>query len=153
MKLSRMSVICAALAVAMASTAMAQGPHRRGGDLFGPMMADVLDLTSAQQTQIKQIFESGKSTMAPLWQQEHQDHQAMLQLITSGSFDATKAQTIANDEAQAQAQMAVERAKLAAQAYQVLTADQKTKLNDLLAKREQRMEQRIQQHSQTATQQ
>jgi protein CpxP len=154
MKFGRMSIISAALAAVMlVGTAMAQGPHRGGGDFFGPMMgimSDMLDLTDAQQAQIKQIFQSEKSTMEPLWQQEHQSHQAMMQLITSGNFDPAKAQTIANQEAQTHAQLEVEHAKLASQAYQVLTPDQKTKLNEFLAKREQRMEQHMQEHSQAA---
>lgn len=156
MKFARMTAISAVIAVAlMTGGALAQGPgmHHGGGDfLFGPMgmMSEMLDLSDAQQAQIKDIFHNGRATMKPLWQQEHQSHQAMMQLITSGSFDAVKAQGIANQEAQIRAQMEVAHAQLAAQAYQVLTPDQKTKLNDFLSKREQRMQQHMQQHSQAA---
>lgn len=157
MKFGRMSVIFAALAMALlAGTAMAQGPRRQGGDLFGPMMgmmSDMLDLTDAQQAQIKEIFQNGRSTMKPLWQQEHQSQHAMMQLITSGSFDQAKAQEIANQESKIHAQLEVQHAQLAARAYQVLTADQKTKMNEFLAKRQQRMEQHMQEHSQEAPQQ
>jgi periplasmic protein CpxP/Spy len=138
----------AALAIALLTgTAMAQGPHRHGGDFFGPMMAEMLDLTDAQQAQVKEIFHNGRATMKPLWQQEHESHKSMMQLITSGSFDQAKAQTIANQEAQIHAQMEVQRAQLMAQAYQVLTPEQKTRLNEFLAKRQQRMQEHMQEHS------
>lgn len=154
MKFGRISAVSAVLALALlAGVAVAQGPHRQGGDFFGPMlgnMSDVLDLTDAQQAQIKQIFQNGKSAVKPLWQQEHQSHEAMMQLITSGKFDQGTAQNIANQEAQVRAQLEVQHAQLAAQAYQVLTPEQKTKLAQVLAKRQQRMRERMQQHSQEA---
>lgn len=154
MKSGRISAVSAVLALALlAGVAVAQGAHRQAGDFFGPRlgnMSDVLDLTDAQQAQIKQIFQSGKSAVKPLWQQEHQSHEAMMQLITSGKFDQGTAQNIANQEAQIHAQLEVQHAQLAAQAYQVLTPEQKTKLAQVLAKRQQRMRERMQQHSQEA---
>jgi len=153
MKLVRKTGI-AVLAVALtAGAALAQGPHR-GGEMFGPMgmMTDVLDLTDAQQAQIKQIYDNAKPAMEPLWQQERDSHKAMMQLITSGSFDQAKAQSIASQEAQIHQQMELQHAQLAAQAYQVLTPEQKAKFNDVLAKREQRMQKHMQEHSQPAPQ-
>jgi protein CpxP len=157
MKLGRKTTIVAALAIALlAGTAIAQGPHHHGDDMFGHMlgmMTDVLDLTDAQQAQIKQIYENAKPTMKPLWQQEHQSHQAMMGLITSGTFDQAKAQAIANQEAQIHAQLVVQHAQLAAQAYQVLTPEQKTKFNEFLAKRHQRMEEHMKEGSEAPSQQ
>jgi len=152
MKFGRMTAMVAALAMALLTgTAIAQGPHHHG--LFGPRMMEKLDLTDAQRAQIKQIHESGKSTLKPLWQQEHQSHQAMMALITSGNFDQAKAQEIANQEAQIHAQLEVQHAQLAAQAYQVLTPEQKTKFNELLAQRHQRMEEHMKEHSEAPSQQ
>lgn len=157
MKLGRNTIVVAALAIALlAGTAIAQGPRHHGDDMFGHMlgmMADVLDLTDAQQAQIKQIYENAKPTMKPLWQQEHQSHRAMMELITSGNFDQAKAQAIANQEAQIHAQLEVQHAQLAAQAYQVLTPEQKTKFNEFLAKRHQRMEEHMKEHSEAPSQQ
>ena len=154
MKFGQMAGI-AVLAVALtASAALAQGPHH-GGEMFGPMMGmmtDVLDLPDAQQAQIKQIYDNAKPSMEPLWQQEHESHKAMMQLVTSGSFDQAKAQAIASQEAQIHQQMELQHAQLAAQAYQVLTPEQKAKFNDFMAKREQRMEKHMQEHSQPAPQ-
>jgi periplasmic protein CpxP/Spy len=157
MKLGRNTMIVAALAIALlAGTAIAQGPHGHGDDMFGHMlgmMTDVLDLTDAQQAQIKQIYDNAKPTMKPLWQQEHQSHKAMMDLITSGNFDSAKAQAIANQESQIHAQMEVQHAQLASQAYQVLTPEQKTKLAEVMAKHHQRMEEHMKEHSEAPSQQ
>jgi len=155
MKLGRMAVTAVLAVVLTAGAALAQGPHR-GGDMFGPMMGmmtDVLDLTDAQQAQIKQIFDSATPSMEPLRQQEHESHKAMMQLITSGTFDQAKAQSIASQESQIHQELELQHAQLAAQAYQVLTPEQKAKLNDVLAKREQRMQKHMEEHSQPAPQQ
>jgi periplasmic protein CpxP/Spy len=149
MRFVRIAPISLVLAIALLSgAATAQGPGgHRGGDFLGPMMMDMLDLTDAQQAQIKQIYQNGKTSMKPLWSQERESHLAMIKLITSGAFDPAKAQAIASQESQVRAQLEVEHAQLAAQAYQILTPEQKTKLNEFLAKREQRAEQHMMEHS------
>jgi len=154
---SKMSI--AALAIVLVTGIAIAQPHGgpRGGDFFGgPMLgffSDYLDLTDAQQTQIKQIIAKEKPALEPLFQQEMQTHEQMMALIQSGTFDETKAQTIATQGAQVHAQLEVQHARIANEAYQVLTADQKTKLAQFITKREQRFEQRMQDqgaHSETA---
>ena len=144
---SMMSI--AALAVLAAGIAIAQphgGPHG-GGDFFGGGMlgffTDYLDLTDAQQAQIKQIVTKEKPALEPLFKQEMQTHEQMMQLIQSGSFDEAKAQAIATQGAQIHSQLEVQHARIANEAYQVLTADQKTKLAQYITKREQRFEQHM----------
>lgn len=153
-----MKVLSAALTlVLLGAVAVGQhmeAAHMRGDGMFGgrglDFYASMLNLTDTQQAQIKQIFASQKSTMKPLWEQERQSHEAMKQLIMSGNFDEAKAQAIAQQASQVQSQLMVEHAKVASQAYQVLTAEQKTKLNDYLAKQEQRFQEHMQQKSQSA---
>jgi Spy/CpxP family protein refolding chaperone len=141
--------ILATLLIALVALAEGPGMHRResffGGSMPG-MFGDFLDLTDAQHAQIKQIYENAKPTIEPLWQQRRQNHKSMMQLVTSGTFDQAKAQSIASQSAQVEAQLEVQHALLASQAYQVLTPDQKTKFNDFLAKREQRFQERMQRH-------
>jgi protein CpxP len=79
-----------------------------------------------------------------------QTHQQMLQLIQSGSFDEAKAQSIAAQGAQVHTQLEVQHARIANEAYQVLTPDQKTKLAQYITKREQRFEQHMQEREQGA---
>src|SRR5271165_1786716 len=155
MKFSRSKMSYAALVIVLvAGLAMAQphgGPHE-GGDFFGgPMLGfftDYLDLTDAQQAQIKQIIAKEKPALEPLFKQEMQSHEQMMQLIMSGTFDETKAQAIATQGAQVRTQLEVQHARIASEAYQVLTADQKTKLAQFITKREQRFEQHMQEHEQ-----
>ena len=138
--------------VAGAQTAAAPPQHRMhgmpgdgmiDGGMF-PFFSKYLDLTEEQHAQIKQIFSSAKPALQPLMQQERQSHHAMMQLVASGNFDQAKAQTIATQESQIHAQIEVQHALLASQAYQILTPDQKTKFTQLQAKREQRMQQHMQ---------
>jgi protein CpxP len=155
MKFSRGRMSIAALVLVLVSgIALAQphgGPHG-GGDFFGgPMMgffADYLDLTDAQQAQMKQIIAKEKPAMEPLFKQEMQTHEQMMQLIQSGNFDEAKAQAIATQGAQVHAQIEVQHARIAAQAYQVLTPEQKTKLAQFIAKREQRFEKHMEEREQ-----
>jgi protein CpxP len=155
MKFSRSRILFAALAVVLvAGLAMAhsRGGRRGGGDFFGgPMLGfftDYLDLTDAQQAQIKQIIAKEKPGLEPLFKQEKQSREQMMQLIQSGSFDESKAQAIASQEAQVHTQLEVGHARIASQAYQVLTAEQKTKLAQFIAKHEQRFERHLHEHEQ-----
>jgi protein CpxP len=147
-KLNDFRLATVALAVAlMATTAVAQdGPRGpRGGGFGGPGMGlHGLDLTDAQKAQMKQIMTAGKPNIKPLMQQEMQNHQQMTALVRSGSFEESKAQAIATQEAQIHTQIAVERAKIDAQVYQLLTPEQKTKLAEREAKRAQWKQQREQ---------
>jgi protein CpxP len=124
-----------------------KGPHGnfRGGPGFELPLRG-LNLTEDQHAQIKQIFQSEKGNIHPLMQQEFQAHLQMMQLITSGTFDEAKATALASQEAQTHIQIQVEHAKMAAQVYQLLSADQKAKVTDMMAKHQQRM----QEHEQKA---
>jgi len=113
-----------------------------GHDLGLPLHA--LNLTDDQRTQVKQIFQSEKANMKPLMQQEMLAHQQLIQLITSGNFDQTKAAAIATQESQTHVQLEVEHAKIASQVYQLLNSDQKAKVADMIAKHQQRMQEHMQ---------
>lgn len=120
------------------------GHHGEFGGHELAFFTKALDLTDAQQTQIKQLISAEKPTLKPLMTQEGQFHQQMMQLATGGAFDEAKAQAIATQEAQIHTQLEVEHAKLISQAYQLLTADQKTKFAQMQAQHQQRMAQHMQ---------
>ena len=134
--------IGAALAIG-AAVLFAQGPHGHGGpDDFGRMLnhyADALDLSSAQQDQIKAVWQKEKPNLKPLMQQMHQNRQAMSALAESGAFDEGKAQALAALHAQTAAALEVEHARIHSEMFQILTADQKTKFQQLEAKHRERM--------------
>ena len=152
-KIALYSVLGLALVAGIAVAEEQGGSMHRGmrgmhGHMMGDpglaMMLHRLNLTSDQWAQVKKIFEAEKPNMQPLHQQEFQAHQQMMQLITSGNFDQAKATTIATQEAQTHIQMEVEHAKIHAQIYQLLDSTQKAKVADMLSKRQERMQQRMQ---------
>jgi Spy/CpxP family protein refolding chaperone len=150
MKSMKLRFASGLMALTLAATAAvsqnaAVRPHGGGGFLgheFG-FFADYLDLTDAQRAQMKQTLAAEKPALKPLLQQEEQSHQQMLQLIQSGSFDEAKAQSIATQESQTYIQLEVQKARIHSELYQLLTADQKAKLGQFLAKHQQRMQQRL----------
>jgi protein CpxP len=148
-------LIAGLIVVMMTGFAISQegaGPRHYGE--FGPLgfFTKALNLTDAQQTQIKQIVANEKPTLHPLMQQEGQVHQQMMQLVTGGNFDETKAQAIIAQESQTHAQIELEHARIMSQAYQILTPDQKTKFAQVQARHQQRMAQHSQEEQPTPNQ-
>jgi protein CpxP len=137
--------LCAGMAFAQGEASGATH-HRHGNFMGGGMELPLrqLNLTDDQKAQIKQIFQAERPAMKPLMQQEHAAHTQMVQLITSGAFDQSKAAAIAAQESQTHAQIQVEHAKIASQIYQLLSSDQKAKVADIIAQRQQRMQQHMQ---------
>ncbi|MBZ5707290.1 MAG: Spy/CpxP family protein refolding chaperone [Acidobacteriia bacterium] len=146
MKSSRITAVVTVLAITLAAAlALSQTvkpAHMHGDGMFGEHMmgffADYLNLTDAQQTQIKQIMDKEKSTIHPLFQQMGQSHQAMRQLVQSGTFDEAKAREIATQQAQTMIEMEVQKARIESEMFQVLTPDQKSKMVDFMNRRQER---------------
>ena len=132
------------LALAVAGVALAQGMHHGMGHGFNfdrmlNYYADALDLSSAQQDQIKGIWAKEKPALEPLMQQMHQFHSQMSQLTDNGTFDEAKVRALATQQSQTMVELAVQHARIKSEMLQVLTPDQKTKFAQLQAKHEQRM--------------
>jgi|HubBroStandDraft_6_1064221.scaffolds.fasta_scaffold26741_5 Spy/CpxP family protein refolding chaperone len=146
MKFTRDRVIAAVLVALLAATVVIAHSVRAaemggGGVLSGHMVrffTNYLDLTDAQQAQVQQILQKDKPALQPLMQQMHQSREQMRQLIESGVFDETKARALVSQQTQAMTELAVQKAKMESDLYQVLTADQKTKLDKFLDRHEAR---------------
>jgi protein CpxP len=136
--------IGAALLLGVAAL-FAQGMHGRGGhggfdfDHLLGFYSDYLDLSTAQQDQAKAIWAKEKASLEPLMQQMHQSHQAMHALEATGTFDEAKTRALATQNAQTMIELQVQHARIKNELTQILTADQKTKLQQFEAKRESRM--------------
>ncbi len=91
--------------------------------------------------------------MQPLMQQVGQTELQLRQLETSGNFDEAKARDLASQEAQARTELTVERAKIHAQIFNLLTPEQKIKAIDMLKRHEQKMQKHMQQNQAPAQQQ
>jgi Spy/CpxP family protein refolding chaperone len=154
MKSSRMKWTGAALALsllAVVAVCETTGPaHRPRGEMFGGPMVRVfhqLNLTDAQRTQMHQILAKEKPTVQPLMQQMAQSRYQITQLELNGAFDESQVRPLASQQAQTMSDLIVQRARIESELIQVLTPDQKTKLTQILANHEQR----LQSHSQGQT--
>lgn len=152
-KTALFAVMGAGLIAGIAFAQRPGGPMHRmhGGMMGGPgfgLPLHQLNLTDDQKAQIKTILQNERPAIKPLMQQEMQSHQQLMQVITSGSFDQAKATAIATQEAQTHIQMQVEHARIGSQIYQLLSSDQKAKVADIMAKHQQRMQERMQKQDQ-----
>ena len=152
------TLLCGAVAYGQ-STDQNQGAAAWRGHRHAAMerLARELNLTDAQKAQIKTMRQAQKATVRPLMQQMAQTRLAMLNATSGGAFDQAKVQALANQKAQIEAQLAVQKASFRSQIYnQVLTADQKAKADELRQKKIARINEHLQKWSQaegaTATQ-
>lgn len=155
MKASRSKILAAVMAVAlMAAVAFsqsvvhtAQGMGHRGG--FGARMlgfyADYLDLTDAQQAQMKAILAKEKPSIQPLMQQLAQGRQQMQQLEQAGPFDEAKTRAVATQQSQTMTELMVQKARIKSELMAVLTPDQKAQMAKLEARRQARFQKHLQQ--------
>jgi periplasmic protein CpxP/Spy len=151
MQFSRGKILAVALGVMLAAGALfsqAVRPAHMHGHGMGQNLlqrySDALDLTDAQQAQIKDIMAKEKPAMKPLMEQMFQDHRAMDDLVASGTFDEAKVRALAAQQAQTFQEMAVQKARADSEIVQVLTADQRAKLATLRQKHQDRMMQHMQ---------
>ena len=140
----KITLAMVAILVAGIAVAVAQGPMHHHG--FGPehqmlgFLTKELDLTEAQQTQVKDIFAKEKTTIGPLMTQKGQLHEQLMQEAISGTFNPTKVQALAAQQGQIESTLAVEHVKIASQIFNILTPEQKTKAQTLLQQHQQRMQ-------------
>ena len=155
MKASRLKILAAIMAVALlAAVAVAQNVvktsqrsgHFRGG--FAAHMlgfyADYLDLTDAQQAQMKDILAREKPTIRPLMRQMALAHQQMRQLEQAGNFDEAKVRALATQQSQTMTELIVQKARIKSELIALLTPEQKDKLAKFEAKRQARFQKHFQ---------
>jgi len=146
-----LAAILMALAAGLATTAFAQhrcmGFGRNNGWMLKHMVKQ-LNLTDAQQTQIKGIMADEKTKIKPMMQQLRQNQQAEDANI-NGSFDENQARTFANKQAQLMTDLIVEKERMRSQVYAVLTPEQRQKALQLMQERQQHLQERISMKKQT----
>jgi protein CpxP len=140
MKSTHIRILTIGAAVLLvAAAAIAEGRHGYGGPGGFHHMLKQLDLTSAQQDQVKAIWAKEKAALQPLMQQMRQNHSAMSALEASGPFDEAKTRALVTQNSQTMIELQVEHARIKSEIMQILTADQKAKLAQLEANRAARM--------------
>jgi Spy/CpxP family protein refolding chaperone len=147
--MSRKSIILVALLMAvaagLATSAFAQHAGKGFGRHNGWMlkhMTKQLNLTEAQQTQIKGIMAGEKTKIKPLMQQLRQNEQAE-QANINGTFDENQARAFAGKQAQLTADLIMEKERMRSQVYAVLTPEQRQKALQLMQERQQHRQERM----------
>jgi protein CpxP len=155
MKSIRFRLLIAAVAVLLGSviaksqTAADAPPpppmHHHG--MHGHMMRTgffprALDLTDDQKTQMKAIVEKERPTMKPLFQQERQLDQQLRQ-YSEGAYDDAKVRALAAQKSQLEVELTVAHTRMHSQMYQLLTPDQQSKLKEIEANHQARMQQHM----------
>src|SRR5271165_1556069 len=139
-------LLCGVVMVAYAQGLEGMGHHGWGGP--GPGMAFLareLNLTDAQKAQVKTIMQANHANMKTVMQQMAQNRQALLAAGANGAFDPAKIQVLANQQAQLEAAMIVQRETVQHQIYtQVLTSDQQAKAEQLRAQEINRITEHLQ---------
>jgi len=137
-KLLVIASVTALLLCGVVMVAYAQGPEGMGHHGWsgpGPGMAFLgreLNLTDAQKAQVKTIMQANHANMKTVMQQMAENRKALLAATANGAYDPVKIQALANQQAQLQATMIVQREAVQHQIYtQVLTADQQAKAEQL----------------------
>jgi Spy/CpxP family protein refolding chaperone len=115
-----------------------------GGHMLG-FFSSYLDLTDAQQAQVKEIMAKERPNIQPLAAQLLQSHQQLRQLAESGAFDEAKVRAIATQQSQTMIELEVQRTRIASELFLVLTPDQKAKMDKFMSRHEQRMMNHLQQ--------
>lgn len=146
--------ILLALAAGVATSALAQRPGKGFGHHQGWMlkrMAKQLNLTDAQQAQIKDIMSAEKTKMKPMMQQMRQNQQVQNASI-NGTFDENQARAFATKQAQIMTDLMVEKQRMRSEVYAVLTPEQRQKAQQLMQERQQRRQERMKQHAEQTQQ-
>jgi periplasmic protein CpxP/Spy len=95
-------------------------------------MTRELNLTEAQQTQIKSILQAQKAKTQPIREQLRQNRASANDGAATGTFNEAQARTLANKQAQLMSDLMVERERTKAQIFAVLTPDQRQKAQQLM---------------------
>ncbi len=119
------------------------GGHR-GGERLMAHLTRKFDLTTAQQTEVKQMWESEKPAVTPLVQQLSQLNKQMAQATAGGSYDQAKVAAIANQESQVISQLILEKEKLTSKFYTLLTPEQRIKFDSMQQRRLERIDRFVQ---------
>jgi Spy/CpxP family protein refolding chaperone len=94
-------------------------------------MARALNLTDAQQTQIKAILETARAADEPNKTKMDEVHKQLEAATANGQFDEAQVRALANQQAQLMADSIVEHERTKSKIYAVLTAEQRVKADEM----------------------
>ncbi len=108
-----------------------EGRHgeRKGHRL--EMMATILDLSSAQQEQIEQIYTAEREAHKDARHEMRAERKALNDLMHAQPLDETALRSLARQQADKRIDMMVDRAKIKQQIFAILSPDQQKKAEEL----------------------
>ena len=116
-----------------------RGIAMRGSHLMlGGLMLDQLNLTDAQRDQVKNIVDSHRADLQVLGERFGTARRNLESVISADVTDEAAIRARAGDVAAVDADMAVMRARIRSQVFQILTPDQQTTLKNLEVRRHDR---------------
>jgi Spy/CpxP family protein refolding chaperone len=141
--------------VAGGGLAYAQGPQPglrgRGPGGFGPgagLALRGLDLTEAQQEQVRQLSQQSREQTRGLLDRMRAAQEARRQAVEAVPFNESQVRAAMRDLADVEADLAVAQARLQSDIYALLTAEQQQRLQRVRAAREAREKERAAQQQQ-----
>ena len=106
------------------------------------MALGALDLTEAQREQVRQFSEQHREQTRTLGERVRQAGEAQREAMEATSFNEQQVRATARAFAEAQTEMAVQRARLRSDIYALLTSDHQQQLARMQEEREARQAQR-----------
>ncbi|HYO79052.1 MAG TPA: periplasmic heavy metal sensor [Thermoanaerobaculia bacterium] len=138
----RLIIITILTTIAAAALYAGPGRHMRGGHGFGGgffahlhEVADELDLTDAQKTQIHAIFKETREENREYWQQMHGGIHSVARTLIANPNDIAGAQAVLDQQIATERALKTNMLRAASKALNVLTPAQRTELAELAAKR------------------
>lgn len=142
--ISVVALIVTGTVIAFATTHHFQRQHRLAGrgfagnpEKFIERMLNrasvVLALTDAQKQQIKAVLEAEKPVVQPLIVELATNRQALLTATDKGQFNESEVQAIATRQGQTMSQLIVEKERVKAKVYAILTPAQQAKAEKMRA--------------------
>jgi Spy/CpxP family protein refolding chaperone len=127
------------------------GPGGRGRSAFGPgrgfgagFALGQLDLSAAQKQQVRDITQRHRQTMQPVMQRMEQAMMAEHTAVDAMPVNEAAVRGAAQDVAAAQADLAVDQARMHSDIFSILTVEQQTKAKELEAQAQARQNERRQ---------
>jgi Spy/CpxP family protein refolding chaperone len=121
-------------------------PHAQNRRAHRQAMMQELNLTPAQKTQAKNIFQGAWQSSRPIFQQLRQNNQALAAAVRSN--DTAKIRELSAAQGNLRGQMVANHEMAMAQFYQILTPEQRTKADQIQQKAQSRMQERFNQMQQ-----
>ena len=145
-----LTAVLAGLLAGGVAFAQAQGPGRRGGPggFGGPgpggpggLPLQALNLTEAQQDQIKQLTQQSRQQNQNVGEQLRSAMEAQRKAVETIPVDEGLIRSTTQALVEAQTEMAIQQARLHSEIFALLTPDQQAQVRKLQAERNQRAQQ------------